>query len=433
MNDVPRKRRGGGHGGSSLPVVRLKSERKYVHPLIFQKMVERPGERIVPGSLVEVHGVDGEFIGRGMLNMQAPMAIRLLSEKPDEVIDAHWLAEKVADAVHLRRDIYRLDAVTDSYRVIHAEGDGLSGLIVDRFGDVLVVCFYSAGMWRLQHWVFDALLTQFPDAQIFAFGDDNAQKQEGFDCPPGRAPHGGKPVTITEHDAKFFVQIGGKHKTGFFCDQRDNRKRWGELIAATCSSSMLDLCCNSGGFAVHSGLNGATDITGVDLDEEAVDFATRNLRLNNVKAKVTQADIFPWLREAQEAGKRWDAVVLDPAKMTRSRDEVIDALKKYLDMNKLALGVVKSGGLFLTCSCTGVVSEEQFLDMLRRAAFYAGREVQVLYEKAGRRPGQMVGKSDHLHAVHVEHPEGRVGQLQLVRVTASASNSLAAVPVGGGL
>ena len=141
MNDVPRKRRGGGHGGSSLPVVRLKSERKYVHPLIFQKMVERPGERIVPGSLVEVHGVDGEFIGRGMLNMQAPMAIRLLSEKPDEVIDAHWLAEKVADAVRLRRDIYRLDAVTDSYRVIHAEGDGLSGLIVDRFGDVLVVCF----------------------------------------------------------------------------------------------------------------------------------------------------------------------------------------------------------------------------------------------------------------------------------------------------
>ena len=393
MNDVPRKRRGGGHGGSSLPVVRLKSERKYVHPLIFQKMVERPAERIVPGSLVEVHGVDGEFIGRGMLNMQAPMAIRLLSEKPDEVIDAHWLAEKVADAVRLRRDIYRLDAVTDSYRVIHAEGDGLSGLIVDRFGDVLVVCFYSAGMWRLQHWVFDALLTQFPDAQIFAFGDDNAQKQEGFDCPPGRAPHGGKPVTITEHDAKFFVQIGGKHKTGFFCDQRDNRKRWGELIAATRSSSMLDLCCNSGGFAVYSGLNGATDITGVDLDEEAVDFATRNLRLNNVKAKVTQADIFPWLREAQEAGKRWDAVVLDPAKMTRSRDEVIDALKKYLDMNKLALGVVRPGGLFLTCSCTGVVSEEQFLDMLRRAAFYAGREVQVL-EVRGAGP-------DHPWLAHV--------------------------------
>ncbi|MBL8308995.1 MAG: class I SAM-dependent rRNA methyltransferase [Burkholderiales bacterium] len=390
MNDVPRKRRGGGHGGSSLPVVRLKSERKYVHPLIFQKMVERPGERILPGSLVEVRSVDGEFVGRGLLNMQAPMAIRLLTEKVDEQIDAHWLAEKVADAVRLRRDVYRLDEVTDSYRVIHAEGDGLSGLIVDRFGDVLVVAFYAAGMWRMQHWVFDALLTQFPNARIFAFGDDNAQKQEGFDCPPGKAT---KPVIVTEHGAKFHVPIGGKHKTGFFCDQRDNRKRWGELIAATRSSSMLDLCCNSGGFAVYSGLHGATDITGVDLDEEAVDFATRNLRLNNVKAKVTQADIFPWLRDAQEAGKRWDAVVLDPAKMTRSRDEVIEALKKYLDMNKLALGVVKPGGLFLTCSCTGVVSEEQFLDMLRRAAFYAGREVQVL-EVRGAGP-------DHPWLAHV--------------------------------
>ncbi len=359
----------------ALPQVRLKSERKYVHPLIFQKMVERPRERIVPGDLVEVLSVDGEFIGRGMLNMQAPMAIRLLTEKEDEIVDAQFIAEHIADAVRLRRTIYGLDAVTDAYRVIHAEGDGLSGLIVDRFGDVLVVAFYAAGMWRMQHWIFDALLTQFPDSQIFAFGDDNAQKQEGFDCPPGKPP---KPVIITEHGVKFHVPIGGKHKTGFFCDQRDNRQRWGELIKATKSTSMLDLCCNSGGFAVYSGVNGATDITAVDLDEEAVEFATRNLRLNDVKAKVAQADIFPWLREAQEAGKRWDAVVLDPAKMTRARDEVIDALKKYLDMNKLALSVVKPGGLFLTCSCTGVVSEEQFLDMLRRAAFYAGREVQVL-------------------------------------------------------
>lgn len=385
---MPRKQR-----NESLPTVRLKSERTFHHPLIFQKMVERPQERIVPGDLVEVVSVDGEFIGRGMLNMQAPMAIRLLTEKRDEIVDSHFIAERVATAVQLRREVYGLDAVSDSYRVIHAEGDGLSGLIVDRFGDVLVVAFYAAGMFRMQHWIFDALLMQFPDAHIFAFGDDNGQKQEGFECPPGKPPHGGKPVTISEFDAKFLVQIGGKHKTGFFCDQRDNRRRWGELIAATESTSMLDLCCNSGGFAVYAGLNGATDITGVDLDEEAVDFATRNLRLNNIKAKVAQADIFPWLREAQLAGKTWDAVVLDPAKMTRARDEVVDALKKYLDMNKLAMSVVKPGGLFLTCSCTGVVSEEQFLDMLRRAAFYAGREVQIL-EVRGAGP-------DHPWMAHV--------------------------------
>ncbi len=379
---------------SALPIVRLKAERKYVHPLIFQKMVERPSMRLIPGDLVEVHSMDDEFIGRGMLNMQAPMAIRLLTERQSEEIDAHFIAEKIADAARLRRDIYKLDEVTDAYRVVHAEGDGLSGLIVDRFGDVLVVAFYAAGMWRMQDWVYDALMTQFPDAEIFAFGDDNAQKQEGFEFAPGKPP---KSPIVREFDAKFHVAIGGKHKTGFFCDQRDNRKRWGDLIAATKSQSVLDLCCNSGGFAVYSGLAGATDITGVDLDEEAVEFATRNLRLNNVNAKVAQADIFPWLREAHAAGKRWDAVVLDPAKMTRSRDEVIDALKKYLDMNKLALSVVKPGGLFLTCSCTGVVGEEQFLDMIRRAAFYAGREVQIL-EVRGAGP-------DHPWLAHVN--EGR--------------------------
>jgi 23S rRNA (cytosine1962-C5)-methyltransferase len=367
---MPRKQR-----YTDLPVVRLKSERKFVHPLIFQKMVERPRERVHPGDLVELHSVDGDYIGRGMYNLQAPMAVRLLTEDPNETIDADFIAEKIADAVKLRREIYKLDDVTDAYRVIHAEGDGLSGLIVDRFGDVLVVAFYAAGMWRMQDWIFDALLTQFPSAEIFAFGEENAQKQEGFDAPPGNAP---KSPIVREFDAKFHAVIGGKHKTGFFCDQRDNRKRWGELIAATKSESMLDLCCNSAGFAVYSGLAGATEITAVDLDEEAVEFAQKNLRLNNVRAKVTQSDIFPWLREAQLAGKSWDAVVLDPAKLTRARDEVIDALKKYLDMNKLAMSVVKPGGLFLTCSCTGVVSEEQFLDMLRRAAFYANRTLQIL-------------------------------------------------------
>jgi 23S rRNA (cytosine1962-C5)-methyltransferase len=141
---------------------------------------------------------------------------------------------------------------------------------------------------------------------------------------------------------------------------------------------MLDLCCNSGGFSVYAGRAGASELTAVDLDEEAVAYAQKNLRLNDLKARVVQADLFPWLREAIGQGRQWDAVVLDPAKLTRSREEVEAALKKYLDMNRLALSVVAPGGLFLTCSCTGVVSEEAFLDMLRRAAHFAGRTVQIL-------------------------------------------------------
>jgi 23S rRNA (cytosine1962-C5)-methyltransferase len=361
---------------ANLPTVRLKAERTYLHPLIFQKSVERPRGRVQPGEIVDVLDHEGGWIGRGFFNNAAPMAVRLLTEDAGDEIDAVFFQEKIEQAVFLRRSFLNLEANTNTYRVIHAEGDGLSGLIVDRFNDVLVVVFYAAGMWRVREWVFAALKTQFPQCTIHAFADENAKKQELFDATDPK-PH--PAVTVTENGIQFRVAVGGKHKTGFFCDQRDNRKRWGELIKASGAKTMLDLCCNSAGFSVYSGANGAQEITAVDLDEEAIEFAKRNLTLNKIEAEIVQSDIFPWLRDAIAAEKRWDAVVLDPAKMTRSRDEVIDALKKYLDMNKLAMSVVKPGGLFLTCSCTGVVSESDFLDMIRRAAFYAHREVQILH------------------------------------------------------
>jgi 23S rRNA (cytosine1962-C5)-methyltransferase len=129
---------------------------------------------------------------------------------------------------------------------------------------------------------------------------------------------------------------------------------------------------------VYAAARGASEVVGIDIDAAVIEIAKENAHLNRVKPRFVQADIFPWLRDAANNGERFDVVILDPAKMTRDREQVIAALKKYLDMNKLALGVVKPGGLFATFSCTGLVSEEQFLDMLRRAAYYAGRTVQVL-------------------------------------------------------
>ncbi len=142
---------------------------------------------------------------------------------------------------------------------------------------------------------------------------------------------------------------------------------------------MLDICCNSGGFAIYAkARGGATEVTGIDLDEEILEIARKNAHLNKVDVKFVQSDLFPFLRDSAQRGDGWDVVILDPAKLTRDREQVIPALKKYLDMNKLAMSVVKPGGILLTCSCTGLVSEEQFLDMIRRAAFYAGRTVQIL-------------------------------------------------------
>ena len=359
---------------SALPVIHLKTERRSTHPWIFQKMVEKPAERPKPGSIVDIYDRDGTFAGRGFYNGHSRIALRVLTADPDEPIDEAFFVRRIGEAVALRRDLLKLDAVTDAYRLIHSEGDRLSGLVVDRFGDTLVIEFFSAGMFRQRDLIRRCLLEHFPGANVYTFAEEHVQKQESFDF---NAPPAPAPTVITEHGVKFHAAPGTKHKTGFFADQRDNRKALAEFCGG---KRMLDLCCNSGGFAIAAKtIGGADEAVGIDLDEEILGIAERNARLNRQRVRFAQADIFAWLRDvAVGNGDQYDVVVLDPAKMTRDREQVIPALKKYLDMNKLALAAVKPGGVFLTCSCTGLVSEEQFLDMLRRAAFYSNRTVQVL-------------------------------------------------------
>ena len=355
-----------------LPTVHLKNAWRSNHPWIFQKLVEKPAQRPKPGTIVDIVGVDGVWIGRGFYNGHSRIALRILETDPDVAVDAAWFARKIAEAVSLRRDVLRLDETTNAWRVVHSEGDGLSGLVVDRYDDLIVVEFFSAGMFRHREWIYAALREQFPGCRFHSFADEHVQKQESFDF---RQTTGTEPAIISEHGIRFRADPAGAHKTGFFADQRDNR----EWLSHRCKDQrVLDLCCNTGGFGVYAAARGASEVVGIDIDDAVLEIARGNAKLNGVKPRFVQADIFPWLRDAAARGDQYDVVILDPAKMTRDRDQVINALKKYLDMNKLALGVVKPGGLFATFSCTGLVSEEQFLDMLRRAAFYAGRTVQVL-------------------------------------------------------
>jgi 23S rRNA (cytosine1962-C5)-methyltransferase len=364
------------------PVIRLRNAWRSAHPWIFQKLVDKPVQRPKPGSIVDIVGVDGEWVGRGFYNGHSRIAVRILETDPDVAVDADWFARRIAAAVALRRGLLQLDDISDAWRVVHSEGDGLSGLVVDRYADLLVVEFFSAGMFRHREWIYDALRAQFPGCRFHAFADEHVQKQESFDFKPWNS--GGSaaaaPALISEYGIKFRADPAGAHKTGFFADQRENRQ-W--LSAHVEGKRVLDLCCNTGGFAVYAAVRGAAEVTGIDIDDAVLEIARANAKLNmpftsGVKPRFVQADIFPWLRDAAARGDQYDVVVLDPAKMTRDRDQVIPALKKYLDMNKLALGVVAPGGLFATFSCTGLVSEDEFLGMLRRAAFYGGREVQVL-------------------------------------------------------
>jgi 23S rRNA (cytosine1962-C5)-methyltransferase len=377
---------------ADLPQVRLKIARRSSHPWIFQKMVEKPTSRLAGGSVVDILDRSGGWIGRGFYNGHSRIALRVLTSDANERIDETFFARHLARAVSLRRDCLKLVAITDAFRVVHSEGDGLSGLVVDRFGSNLVLEFFAAGMYRFRTAIQDALLTHFPGSRLYWFAEDHVQKQESFDCRPPEPP---EPGIVTEHGLRFRVAPGSKHKTGFFLDQRDNRKE----LARFCSGKrVLDLCCNTGGFAVYAkALGGAEEVIGVDLDEQALALARGNANLNQARIRFVQADLFPWLRDILPSGQRFDVVVLDPAKQTRDREEIGVALKRYLDMNKLALQAVAPGGFFLTCSCTGLVSETDFLECLRRAAWQAGRTVQVL-RISGAAP-------DHPFLLHV--PESR--------------------------
>jgi len=364
----------------ALPTIRLRNAWKSTHPWLFQKLFEKPVPRPKPGTIVDVVGGDGGWIGRGFYNGHSRIAVRVLERDPTVAIDGAWFAAKIAAAVRLRRDVLKLDQISNAWRVVHGEGDGLSGLVVDRYDDLVVVEFFSAGMVRYRDWIFDALRAAFPGCRLHSFADEHVQKQESFDYKTTRDT---APALVTEHGLSFLADPAGAHKTGFFADQRDNRQWLSQHVAG---ARVLDLCCNTGGFGVYACAHGARDVVGLDIDQNVLRIARENARLNAVSEhggrdgaiRFVQADLFPWLRDAAANGEQFDVVVLDPAKQTRDRDQVIPALKKYLDMNKLALGVVRPGGLFATFSCTGLVSEEQFLDMLRRAAFYAGRSVQVL-------------------------------------------------------
>lgn len=364
-------------------------------------MVEKPASRIPSGSVVDVFDRDNHWVGRGFYNSHSRIALRVLTTHADEPINEGFFARRIDQAIRLRREWLNLDAVTTAYRLVHSEGDGLSGLVIDRFGGTIVLEFFAAGMYRFQPAIQAAVATHFPDSRFYWFAEEHVQKQESFSC---RAPEPPEPEIISEHGLRFRVAPGSKHKTGFFLDQRDNRR---ELAAFCAGKRVLDLCCNTGGFAIYAkALGQAEEAVGVDLDEAALALARQNANLNQARIRFIQGDLFTWLRDVLPGGQRFDVVVLDPSKQTRDREAINHALKRYLDMNRLALQAVAPGGLFLTCSCTGLIREEEFLETLRHAAWQAGRTVQVLFIRGAA--------ADHPFLLHV--PEGRYLKAVFCRV-----------------
>ncbi|MBM4252464.1 MAG: class I SAM-dependent rRNA methyltransferase [Deltaproteobacteria bacterium] len=375
-----------------LPTVRLTQPFKIQHPWIFARAVAKPTERIPPGTLVEVLGVDGKFVGRGFYNGHSRIGVRLLTTDPTEQVDAGFFAARIERAIEWRRQLGLFEKTT-GMRLIHSEGDGLSGLIVDLLGGVLAIQFTSAGMFRQRELIKSLLLIHFPEACVYWFAEKRIQKQESFDCWDMPAPD---PVVIEEQGVRFHVAVGSKHKTGFFADQRENRLQLARLCAG---KDVLDVCCHTGGFGLYAKVIGqAKSVIGVDLDEaEALTTARANATLNGVAIDFIAADASEYMREAAKRGDRFDVVILDPAKQTRSADKVDAALHEYWRLNRLALPLVKPGGILLTCSCSGLISEDDFIATIKNAARDEQREAQI-FRLSGAAP-------DHPFLAHVS--EGR--------------------------
>jgi 23S rRNA (cytosine1962-C5)-methyltransferase len=363
-----------------LPTIELKSAG--LHPLVYRKRMASVDREAKAGDLVRVLDADGRHVGFGLYNPRSELVLRMLSRE-QQPPDESWWHERLSKALELRRKTLKLEDVTDSYRLVHAEADGLSGLVVDKLGDVLSLECFSSGMYERAEAIVNLFAPLAGTSHYLIRGGPATIAQEGFEGAEIASPDLPKRITIQEFGTRFRVDFASGHKTGFFCDQRDNRR----LLASFCRDrTVLDLCCYTGGFAVQAKkLGGAKDVVGVDLDAEPLELAKENANLNQVRIKFAQADAFAYIRDMQAGERQFDVVVLDPPKLIRSRAELEEGTRKHFDLNRLAMRLVAPGGIMATFTCSGLLSHEEFRRIVYASARQAGRQIEAATIDRGAR------------------------------------------------
>ncbi len=367
------------------------------HPWVFRGAIARVEGGPEPGDLVDVRDASEAFIGRGYWNPNSNITVRILTRDEKEAVDAGFFLGRIGRAAEMRRRL-GIPACSDSYRLVHGEGDSIPGLVVDKYGDWLCVQPGTLGINLRLDLVLDALEETFSPSGILARPDPHFAGIEGFEPPEGvlrgSAPAG--PVTIAENGVRFEVDLSGGQKTGFYFDQRDNRMRVAGLSG---DARVLDCCSYTGAFAIYCRVRGACrGALAVEASPPAVAAARRNVALNSADGvEVIRADVSVCLKALASEGRRFDVVVTDPPKFVHKAQGLEDGVKAYRALNRLALRVVEAGGFLAACSCSGLLSEERFERMLAEAAADAGRSVRIV-ERRGQAPD---------HPVNPACPESR--------------------------
>jgi 23S rRNA (cytosine1962-C5)-methyltransferase len=347
------------------------------HLWIYAGFVHAVSGNPVAGDLVDVVMPNGQFYARGLYNPASKIRIRILTFNEEPITESFWRG-RIAQAVRLRK---RVVSETNAYRMIYGEADRLPGLIVDRYGDMLVMQTLSAGMDRRKELLAELLCEETGASRVYLRNDAKSRSLEGLPVITGFL-RGEDPTTLEVYEgtARFLVDIARGQKTGWFCDQRENR-----LAAArfAVGAEVLEVFCHTGAFGIQAALAGAKSVEGLDVSEEALALARRHAELNKVQDRChyRSTDAFDEMRQIERTGRRYDLVFLDPPAFARSKQAVPRALAGYKDVNLLGIRLAKPEGILITSSCSHHVSEQDFWRVLARAAQDAKRQVRLLEQR----------------------------------------------------
>jgi 23S rRNA (cytosine1962-C5)-methyltransferase len=329
------------------------------HPWVFEGSVAKG--RADSGETVRVEAHDGRFLAWGAYSPSSSIRVRAWSFDEAERIDAGFFERRIARAVALRR---RLPIDSDGVRLVHGEADGLPGLIVDQYADTLSAQFLAAGTERWKAQIADLLLGATSACRLYERSDTGARGLEGLEPVRGwLRGEGGTDVGIVEHGWKLTLNIAEGHKTGYYLDQRDNRRRFADLVRHLGCERVLNCYSYTGGFTVAALAGGARHVTSVDSSAPALERAKAHVALNGhdeARAAFADADVNQFLRDALERGERFDAIVLDPPKFAPTGAHAERAARAYKDINRLALMLLSPGGLLFTFSCSGGIGADLF-------------------------------------------------------------------------
>ena len=349
------------------------------HLWIFSGAIQHLSRPAEAGDIVDVRTAEGAYLGRGYYNPQTDIAVRLLTRQPNEVIDIDFLRRTLRRAAALR-EAFDLDR-TNGFRLINAEGDALPGVIVDNYAGYLVVQISTAGMERLREPLVQALAEEIQPRGILLRNEAGSRAREGLSRGAPEKAWGDMPqqIEILEHGLRFQVDPWLGQKTGFFLDQREKRRALQKYVSGR---SVLNCFSYTSAFGVYAAVTSpATQVTSIDVSESALEAARTNFALNGIDPALhgfVAQDVFDYLEAASARGDHYDAVILDPPAFAKSQGAKSQALRAYRRLNRLGIQVLAPGGILLSCSCSGVIGQDDLLGAIGQAAQRVARSIQLL-------------------------------------------------------